>query len=100
MCNAEDLAQAFRSLQATNRCQSGFPRLSWLDFAAKNFLLLFFINASVVVSAFATCTAPQNAIEAENCLAGNPVSDWYVVTGSPNIQGFTTDVSVNAGDTV
>jgi hypothetical protein len=51
--------------------------------------------------AFATCTAPRNAIEAENCLPGTPASQWYVQgAGSPNIQGFTTDTSVNAGQTI
>jgi hypothetical protein len=49
----------------------------------------------------ATCASPRNPIEAENCLSGNPPSEWYVVgSGSPNIQGFTTDISVNVGQTV
>jgi len=52
-------------------------------------------------SAVASCTAPRNAIEAENCLPGNSPNQWYVYgTGSTNIQGFTTDISVNAGETV
>ncbi|PYU10769.1 MAG: hypothetical protein DMG37_19195, partial [Acidobacteria bacterium] len=52
-------------------------------------------------AAYASCSAPQNPIEAENCLPGNPQSEWYVLNaGSPNIQGFTTDISVNAGQTV
>ncbi|MBW4028565.1 MAG: DUF4082 domain-containing protein [Acidobacteria bacterium] len=40
---------------------------------------------------------------AENCLQGNPASEWDVKTGDagdPTIQGFATDISVNAGDTV
>jgi hypothetical protein len=50
---------------------------------------------------FATCSAPGNAIEAENCLPGSPTSTWYLAdTGSPNIQGFTTDISVNVSQTV
>src|SRR6267142_2104546 len=45
--------------------------------------------------------APKNPIEAENCLAGNPPSQWYIQgAGSSNIQGFTTDISVNVGQTV
>jgi hypothetical protein len=49
----------------------------------------------------ATCTAPKNAIEAENCLPGTPASQWYVqADGSPNIQGFATDASVNVGQTI
>jgi hypothetical protein len=52
-------------------------------------------------SVFASCILPKNPIEAENCLPGNPPSEWYVVgAGSTNIQGFTTDISVNPGQTV
>lgn len=64
-------------------------------------VLLVPINACGAVAAFASCAAPRNPIEAENCLPGNPSSQWYVVgAGSTNIQGFTTDISVNAGQTV
>jgi len=60
-------------------------------------VLLVPINACGAVAAFASCAAPRNPIEAENCLPGNPSSQWYVVgAGSTNIQGFTTDISVNA----
>src|SRR5689334_13039934 len=52
-------------------------------------------------AAYASCSAPQNPVEAENCLPGNPQSEWYVLNaGSPSIQGFTTDISVNVGQTV
>jgi hypothetical protein len=55
----------------------------------------------MALSAFASCTSPQNPIEAENCRLGNPFSEWYIVgAGSPNIQGFATDISVNAGQPV
>ena len=48
-----------------------------------------------------SCTSPQNPIEAENCRLGNPFSEWYIVgAGSSNIQGFATDISVNAGQPV
>src|SRR5258708_32005850 len=48
-----------------------------------------------------TCTAPKRAIEAENCLPGTSPSQWYVAgAGSPNIQGFATDISVNASQTI
>src|SRR5258708_13267960 len=73
----------------------------WMSLAFKSFLLLVFAHASLAFSAFATCTAPKNAIEAENCLPGNPPSQWYIQgAGSPNIQGFATDISVNAGQTI
>src|SRR4029077_21146962 len=64
-------------------------------------LLAFFVLSSLPPAAFATCTASKNPIEAENCLPGTPASQWYVGgAGSPNIQGFTTDISVNAGQTI
>ena len=68
---------------------------------AARFLLLALVLAAFAFCAFGTCTAPRNAIEAENCRAGSPSSQWYVSgTGSTNIQGFTTDISVNAGQTI
>ena len=51
-----------------------------------------------------TCTNPANAIVAENCLPGNPPSDWDLSagtgTGDASIQGFATNISVNVGQTV
>ena len=45
--------------------------------------------------------APANAIEAENCLPGNPPSEWDVSgAGDPTLQGFATDISVDQGETV
>jgi hypothetical protein len=42
------------------------------------------------------CDAPANAIVAENCLPGDPADTWDVSgAGDPNIQGFTTGISVN-----
>ena len=47
------------------------------------------------------CTAPPNPVVAENCLPGNPASEWDVSgAGDPSIQGFATDISVNRGSTV
>jgi len=64
-------------------------------------LLLAFAHLSLAFSVFGACTAPKNAIEKENCLPGNPQSEWNVSgAGSPNIQGFATDISVNAGQTI
>src|SRR5712664_1979459 len=75
--------------------------LAWMGLAFTRVLLLPLLHASLALAAFATCTAPKNAIEAENCLPGTPASQWYVDgSGSPNIQGFTTDISVNAGQTI
>ena len=51
--------------------------------------------------AFGSCSAPANPIESENCLPGNPDSQWDVSgAGDPTIQGFATDISVNAGQTI
>jgi Bacterial Ig domain/Chitobiase/beta-hexosaminidase C-terminal domain len=47
------------------------------------------------------CTTPANAIVAENCLAGNPATEWDVSgAGDANLQGFATDISVNRGQTI
>lgn len=65
------------------------------------FLFCTLVHLSMALSALATCSAPKNAIEAENCLPGNPSSVWYVDgVGATDIQGFTTDMSVNVGQTV
>ncbi len=45
----------------------------------------------------------QNAIVTENLLAGTPASTWDIPTkdaGDLSIQGFATDISVNAGGTI
>ena len=42
-----------------------------------------------------------NSITAENCLTGNPASEWDVDgAGDTSIQGFATQISVNRGSTV
>ncbi|HSI59540.1 MAG TPA: Ig-like domain-containing protein [Ideonella sp.] len=47
------------------------------------------------------CGAPANAIVAENCLTGNPASEWDISgVGDVNHQGFATDISVNRGGTI
>jgi hypothetical protein len=69
--------------------------------ALATLLLAFLVLSFLPPVAFATCTAPKNPIEAENCLPGTPASEWYVqAAGSPNIQGFATDASVNVGQTI
>jgi hypothetical protein len=46
------------------------------------------------------CAAPANAIVAENCRPGNPSTEWDVNgAGDPSIQGFSTDISYNVGET-
>jgi hypothetical protein len=47
------------------------------------------------------CASPANEIVAENCKPGNPQTEWDVNgSGDPRIQGFATDISVNAGETI
>jgi hypothetical protein len=49
----------------------------------------------------ASCPSPANAIEAENCLPGNPPSEWDITgAGDAALQGFATDISVDQGQTV
>jgi Domain of unknown function (DUF4082)/Bacterial Ig domain len=54
-----------------------------------------------VAAAAGPCDAPvTNPVACENTLPGNPSSDWDVSgSGSSTIQGFTTQISVNAGET-
>jgi VCBS repeat-containing protein len=48
------------------------------------------------------CSAPANAIVAENCQDGSPPSEWDLPGGASDvtIQGFSTDISVNVGGTI
>ncbi len=73
----------------------------------RSLLLAGAVVAVVLALAFtmqakAGCSAPANAIEAENCLAGTAPSTWGVCggAGDSTIQGFATDISVNAGQTI
>src|SRR5580704_12508122 len=54
---------------------------------------------AMVGAAFGSCSAPQNQIEAENC---NPGTNGWEVSGLGDltIQGFSTDISVNTGQTI
>jgi hypothetical protein len=49
----------------------------------------------------AACANPANQIVAENCRPGNPSTEWDINgSGDPRIQGFATDISANAGETI
>jgi hypothetical protein len=50
----------------------------------------------------AGCGTPHaNPIVWENQCTGNPETEWDITgAGDPNIQGFTTDISVNKGESV
>ena len=59
------------------------------------------VQPVAVAAAAGSCAAPANQIVAENCLPGNPASEWDVSgAGDLGIQGFATDISVNVGATV
>ena len=65
----------------------------------RTLLLQVCILLAMAAAAFGSCSAPQNAIEAENCNTGT--TGWEVGgLGDLTIQGFSTDVSVNAGQTI
>jgi hypothetical protein len=74
-------------------------KLSWLyRLGALGVVLL-----GLVAHAHGQCTTPANAIVAENCLPGNPSSQWDTNNsdaGDLSIQGFATDISSNQGGTV
>jgi hypothetical protein len=66
-------------------------------------VLVLILSTAYSLQLRAQCSNPGNAIVAENCLPGNPESEWDVSTsdaGDPSIQGFATDISVNQGNTV
>ncbi len=75
------------------RSASNYPRLPVLVVALAPLF-------SLAVHAHSQCSNPTNAIVAENCLPGNPASEWDIGEGSigdTTIQGFATDISVNLG---
>jgi hypothetical protein len=75
------------------------PRRTRLSYLAIILILLF----GLVHQVQSQCSNPANQIVAENCLPGNPDSEWDVSmsdAGDPTIQGFATDISVNQGSTV
>ena len=48
-----------------------------------------------------SCAVPPNAVVAENCLPGNPASEWDISgAGDMTIQGYATQMSVNRGSTI
>ncbi|WP_405578388.1 DUF4082 domain-containing protein [Streptomyces sp. NBC_01190] len=51
-------------------------------------------------SASDPCGTGSNPITCENSKTGTPMEDWYAPSAYGNVQGFTTKVSVQAGDTV
>jgi hypothetical protein len=52
-------------------------------------------------AAGATCASPANAVEAENCLPGDPQSAWDIspAAGDPSIGGYAAQFTYNRGQT-
>src|SRR5437773_10397752 len=99
MCHAQELAPLIRSVQEAEHHQP--TPFGEIGFLFKIVLLLIRMNARRAASAFASCDAPANPLEAENYLPGNPASHCYVEgAGSTNMQGLATDIGVSAGTTV
>ena len=71
--------------------------------AFRNLAMLLLTLLVPAVLAHSQCSNPANAIVAENCLRGNPSTEWDTGPGSVgdlSIQGYATDISVNQGSTV
>ena len=76
---------------------AGRRRPAWIGLTPllfKRILLLTLAHASLAVSAFANCAAPQNPIEAENCPPGTPTSVWYLEMQALPIFGGSPQTSV------
>ena len=76
---------------------AGRRRPAWIGLTPllfKRILLLTLAHLSLAVSAFANCAAPQNPIEAENCLPGTPTSVWYLENAGSPIFGGSPQTSV------
>ena len=55
----------------------------------------------ITVSQADPCLEPATEIVAENCLPGDPATEWDINGyGDPSIQGFGTDISVAQGETI
>ena len=89
---------ALTTYTATVKGGSTDPRVKDLagNALAANFSWTFTTGSSV-----APCASLPNPIAAENCLRGNPASEWDITgSGDSSIQGFATQMSVNKGTTV
>lgn len=76
-----------------------------MSMSAKQFfninVFIIAVSAMIYSSAHADCLVPANSIVAENCQTGNPPAEWDIDgSGDSTIQGFTTDISFDIGQTV
>ncbi|MBK9121839.1 MAG: tandem-95 repeat protein [Chloroflexi bacterium] len=64
-------------------------------------VVLIILGVIFVIDGAPSLAQPPNPVVTENALAGNPASEWDVIgEGDPTLQGFTTDISYNVGQTV
>lgn len=64
-------------------------------------LLLYLLITANAIDGGARCANLANKIVRENCLPGTDSTVWDVNGGGdPTIQGFSTDISINIGNTV
>src|ERR1700730_8562318 len=79
------------------------PQLEPLCHRFFSFWLILVMCLGCAFRAYSQCSTPANPIVAENCLRGNPASEWDVgqnSAGDSTIQGLATDISVNQGGTI
>ncbi|MDL1916885.1 DUF4082 domain-containing protein, partial [Anaerolineae bacterium CFX4] len=64
-------------------------------------VVLIILGVTFLVDGTPSQAQPTNPVVTENALAGNPASEWDVIgEGDPTLQGFTTNISYNVGQTV
>ncbi len=82
----------------------GHTRRSWSVAVVASLLGAGLTAVAVPTAAHAStsdpCAAPTNPVVCENSKAGTPESVWDVSSEDASIQGFATDISVNAGQSV
>jgi Domain of unknown function (DUF4082)/Bacterial Ig-like domain/Bacterial Ig domain len=86
------------TLTATVRGGAADPRIKDL---AGNALAASTVWSFTTAAPSGVCASPANAVVAENCLPGQPASEWDISgVGDTTIQGYAAQFSVNRGTTV
>jgi hypothetical protein len=92
-----------RQLGSGNNAARGVTSSADYPLMRAKLLVLWCSIATVLCEDTGTCSASAaaNPVVAENCLPGSPSTEWDINgAGDPSIQGFATEISVNAGETV
>lgn len=86
------------TLTATVRGGAADPRIKDL---AGNALAVSTAWSFTTAAPTGACASPANAVIAENCLPGQPASEWDIAgAGDATLQGYAAQFSVNRGSTV